>query len=258
MAMFAYIDDSGSDPSQPLYVLGGLILPEETWAIFADDWKHVLGSDPAIEYFKGSEVWDKQKGPFAALTTRERSAKVDALADVIFTYKPLAIACHVEWEIFKEFSDANALVPELDDPYFFLFFALHAQVIQTSRQILRFSPVNFVFDEQGEVGNKVQLWYSLFLAKCVPQMLALLGRDWPAFGDEKKDVQLQAADMFAWYRRRNVLGSLGHESHQRIWERFRETCFTGILQKPQLFNMARDLNAFASFYDGGEMPVFKG
>ena len=82
MAIFAYVDDSGSDPSQPLYVLGGLMLPEDTWQIFSVDWKHVLRSEPSIDYFKASEVWDKDKGPFKEFTTKQRSAKVDALADL--------------------------------------------------------------------------------------------------------------------------------------------------------------------------------
>ena len=124
MAVYGFVDDSGSEPSQPVYVLGGLILPAEAWPIFAADWSHVLSSAPKIDHFKGSEVWDSRKGPFAGLTTKERSAKVDSLADVIFTYKPLSVSARVEWPIFKQFSNRYNLDEEFNDPYFFLFFAL--------------------------------------------------------------------------------------------------------------------------------------
>src|SRR5208337_2282665 len=92
----------------------------------------------------------------------------------------------------------------------------------------RFSNVNFVFDEQGLVGLHAQLWYSVFLSYCTDGVKALLGNR-PMFGDEKLLLPLQAADMFAWYQRRSALGSLGHESHQRIWDRFRALQYSTLM-----------------------------
>jgi hypothetical protein len=92
MPFYAYVDDSGSDPSSPTYVLGGLVHLADAWEGFSVDWKHVLDSPPPIEYFKGSEVWDQKKGPFAGLTIPERTTKVERLAHISilnFTYKPL-------------------------------------------------------------------------------------------------------------------------------------------------------------------------
>jgi hypothetical protein len=65
MPLTAYVDDSGSDLPSPIYVLGGVVLPEPWWKQASGDWSGVLRSHPTIEYFKASEVWDRQKGQFA-------------------------------------------------------------------------------------------------------------------------------------------------------------------------------------------------
>jgi hypothetical protein len=240
MATFAYVDDSGSEPSQPLYVLGGLILPEDTWKIFSDDWKHVLHSDPIIDYFKASEVWDKEKGPFKEFTTKQRSGKVDALADIISTYRPLSISARVEWSVFRGFSERYKLDDELNDPYFFLFFSLISQVVILGNENARFANVNFVFDKQGRVGVHARLWYAVLHTYCSNAVRALLGQR-PDSADEQNELPLQGADMFAWYQRRSVLGNLGHESHQRVWDIFKTLHCSIVLEDDNLQRIADDL-----------------
>lgn len=246
MALVAYVDDSGSSPSEPVYVLGGLVLPSEMWDVFSPDWKAVLNSPPRIEYFKGAEVWDRSKGPFVTLTTGERMAKVEALVDTLITYRPLAISCRVEWAVFKKFRAANRIEPELDDPYFFLFFAIIAQMISLGSKETKFDKVNFVFDNQNAIGNHVQMWYAVFLQRATERVAQHLGSEWPDFGDEKLVMPLQAADMFAWYQRRSALGNLGHESHVRIWERFTKLQFSTLLEYTELLNIANGLSAIAT------------
>lgn len=245
MALAAYVDDSGSSPNDPVYVLGGLTLPAEAWDVFSPHWKAALDSSPSIEYFKGSEVWDRTKGPFMNLTTPERMFKVEALADTLLTYKPLAISCRVEWQVFNKFVAEVSIEPELRDPYFFLFFGLIGQMVVLAHKSPRFSSVDFIFDNQNEIGQRVQAWYSVFVSRCTERVLALLGKKWPEFGDERKTMPLQAADMFAWYQRRSALGNLGHESHVRLWERFRRIQYSVILDYEHLYNIARDLSVVA-------------
>jgi Protein of unknown function (DUF3800) len=249
MAMFAFIDDSGSSAGEPVYVLGGLVAFTDTWEVFAGDWHHVLKAHPPIEYFKASEVWDQSKGEFAAFTTAERMAKVEALADVIFTYKPLAIACRLEWSTFKRFRAAYPLIEDLDDPYVFLFFACIAQMATIAEEVPKFTGVNFIFDGQNKIGRNVRLWYLVFYQRCAERLRSLLSPNLPEFEDEKIVLPLQGADMFAWYRRRSVLNSLGHESHQRLWKRFEPLCHSVILDECHLVKIANDLSLLASFYE---------
>jgi hypothetical protein len=241
MATYAFIDDSGSDPTAPVYVLGGLVLPEESWRLVIADWQHVLDSEPCIEYFKGSEVWDRQKGPFKDLTTEERSRKVEALVDVIETYKPLMLSTRLDWDIFRRFKDSVRLEPEFEDPYFFLFFSLIAQMLSLGVREPKFSRVNFVFDDQGLIGTYSLLWYEFLLHRIDPKLRAVLGDRWPDFGDEKKVLPLQAADLAAWYQRRSALGTLGHETHIRAWERISAISHSNNLFEESLHNIARDM-----------------
>jgi len=249
MPMVAYVDDSGSEPSQPVYVLGGLILPDTTWSIFSADWDHVLQSSPAIDYFKASEVWDREKGQFANFTTQERIDKVNSFADVVFEYKPLAIACRLEWPIFEKFRAAYPLIEELNDPYVFLFFACITRMVILAQDVPKFGKVNFVFDDQNKIGRNVQLWYQIFYARCTERVRALLSPNLPVFEDEKLTLPLQGADMFAWYRRRSVLNSLGRESHKRLWARFEPMCLSVVLDECHLRKIATDLSLFASLYE---------
>src|SRR6266851_757494 len=56
MPFQAYIDDSGSEPQSPVFVLGGFIAPHEKWASFSEEWQAALDQDPKLEYFKMTEA----------------------------------------------------------------------------------------------------------------------------------------------------------------------------------------------------------
>jgi hypothetical protein len=248
VALYAYVDDSGSSPNEPIYVLGGLILPDEMWSMFSNDWKSVRDQPPSIEYFKASEVWDRTKGPFRDMTAMQRRNKVDSFSDVITTYKPLTISCSLKWDTFNSFSKSVRLIPELDDPYFFLFFGIIGQMLQLGKDEPLFRSINFVFDSQNKIEKRVKLWYAVFLRNATDAVLQLLGERWPEFSDEKITMPLQGADLFAWYQRRSSLKNLGDPFHVNVWERIRKDRFyaTEIATAGNLHSMATDLRALIS------------
>jgi hypothetical protein len=242
MAMYAFVDDSGSEPSQPYFVLGGLILPEETWWIFEQDWKHVLRSAPTIDYWKSSELWDRAKGPFKSLSTKERVAKLDAFSDIIFTYRPLAISTRMSWEVFNNVILRFSIPSEARNPYAFLFIGLLTQVAKISLVEPKFSKTNFVFDEQGKVGeDSLNLYRELWHDYMGDGTKELLGDFEPEFHDEKKVVQLQAADLFAWHHRRSILGTIGYDHHQRVWDRFRPILASTYMEESDVVKMGTDI-----------------
>ena len=218
LALKGYIDDSGSEPSSPVYVLGGLVLPVGWWNQIIADWDAVLKSAPRVEYFKGSEVWDRVKGPFRALSDQERMAKVDALADILAEHHPAAFSLRVEWSVFRAFTEAVPIHPDKNDPYFFLFYGMIAQMSLWSHKEPNFGPVDIIFDNQNKIGDKALGWYDFFKANTTPETQGMLGKK-PEFKDEKEELPLQAADMFAWYRRRHAIGTLHREWHNNVWQR---------------------------------------
>lgn len=62
-------------------------------------------------------------------------------------------------------------------------------------------PVEFIFDEQDGISLDVQLWFDA-MKGALPRKIRKLISGTPLFRNDKDMVQLQAADMLAWYLRR--------------------------------------------------------
>lgn len=241
MCLQAYIDDSGSEPSSPAYVLGGIVLPAGWWCHVSQEWRSVLQTFPPIEYYKGSEVWDREKGQFARLSDDDRRAKVEALADVICEYHPMAFSLSLRWDDFREFSKDIRLDPDKSNPYFFLFYGVVAFMAIWGKKEENFTAVDCIFDNQNSIGEKARNWYEFFKQKTTNEIQATLGKK-PEFADEKVVLPLQSADMFAWYRRRDVAGALCNSWNQGIWQRLSQYHHSVVMEPSHLMKMARDLD----------------
>jgi hypothetical protein len=215
-----YVDDSGSEPGSPIYILGSLCLPKPLWKRVSEEWGGVLSATPSVGYFKASEVWErneKKASPFVKLTTEERVAKVSALVDVLSRHDPLTASFQIEWPVFLRFTKTYSLPKGMDNPYFYLYYG--AILLQSEWGIRVGNPtaVDFVFDNHGSIGDEVKAWYPTFKSSCSPEIKDRLGSD-PKFCDEKVVIPLQAADLFAWYARRNALNALSNDWHKNVWD----------------------------------------
>jgi hypothetical protein len=144
-------------------------------------------------------------------------ALVNALVDVLCTSHPLALSVSLEWKVFEDFRSANNLLPIGHDPYFFLYYGMISLAARCAAREANSTPIDFVFDNQGKVGESVLGWYKFF-ADRIPEGL-ILGKT-PIFGDEKRCLPLQGADLFAWYGRRNALNAFNPEWkwQENVWE----------------------------------------
>lgn len=217
MSLFALIDDSGSDPTDPVYVLGGFAAPLEWWAELSVGWTKVLLSEPKLDYYKASEVWDWNKGAFKNFSKDQRLAKIEALVDVIGEYGLIPLTCRVRWSEFKHFNNSVDLPRECRNPYFFLFYGIISQMMVLMHETGGAMPTHFVFDEHRKIGKDVCRWYQHFHDIGNDEWQKLLGFE-PQFMDEKMMPPLQCADMLSWYQRRFILGSL-NEWDLGIWKR---------------------------------------
>jgi hypothetical protein len=240
MGLTTYVDDSGSDPSSPVYVLGGVCLPSSWWEEHVSpEWSGVLKDTPPIPYFKASEVWEKdieKESAWASLEPSRRRRKVDALVDVLTTYHPLTFSFQLNWSDFKDFKNTYSLPLGKDDPYFYLYYG--AIILQARWGIREANPtpVDFVFDNQNQVGKLVSEWYPVFKSKCSSEIQRRLGNI-PRFDDEKTCVPLQCADMFAWYARRNALDSLPSEWHKNVWAQLSRHYSVGTVDMEELIKI---------------------
>jgi hypothetical protein len=195
----AYFDDSSSEQEEKLLVLAGYIHNAETWARFSDDWQVVLAAPPSIEYFKMREA-ENLNGQFGGWEPIARNAKVLTFAEVIEKHVPWSIECSISRRNHQAI--VRPVGPyDLRFPYFDAFYAVIIKLAQWHYQIGLTIPVDFVFDEQGEIGAEAVIWYEHIKSIQPPEISALLGST-PVFRDDKKILPLQAADLLAWHIRR--------------------------------------------------------
>ena len=106
--------------------------------------------------------------------------------------------------------------------------------------------VDFVFDQHGKLGKKARDWWYEFKDKVADDIGQWLGEE-PVFRDEKKVVALQAADMVAWFTRREAVTGFSKPDQQRICQSLKEYQSTVELHAEGLENMAIDLGVAKPF-----------
>ena len=191
-----YIDDSGSQGEDQIFVLAGYVLPVPQWVDFSSDWQKELLREPRIDYFKWSEAQHRNgqfagKGEFCA-------CKILDLARVIQKHQPICLCTSLSWRDYKaEF--ASKVPQEVDNPYYILFYRIIELMLQCQQEIKDYEPyekVDFTFDEQGKIGAIAVQWYYQIRSNATPEIQRMLGAT-PIFRDDRQIVALQAADLVA-------------------------------------------------------------
>src|ERR1051325_10249141 len=112
MALEAYIDDSGSEPSDPFFVLGGFVTQAGDWMTFSKEWDDLLKTPPALRYFKMSEA-NRLTGEFNrshGWDENLRDIRVDALCEIACNHTRLATHVYLKHEDFNKHI-ASLLLP---------------------------------------------------------------------------------------------------------------------------------------------------
>lgn len=206
-----YVDDSGGKGQGPVFVFAGLVASAETWAAFADEWQDCLDEKPAISHFKMREAASLQE-EFRHWQPKVRDEKVRRLARVVDRYVSALLYFVLDLTGFKD-----VIAPRFPKPFnqvyfwpfqFMVMLAAHDVIWRslTGRFEQRITePFEMIFDEQVVFGPRARLWYPY--AKCLlhPAIQAVMPTE-PIFRSDREFLPLQAADMFAWWLRRNMSG----------------------------------------------------
>lgn len=200
----AYLDDSGSEPNSPIYCLAGYLANVGQWKRFSPAWKAALLADPSIDYFKMSEAMDL-RGQFEGIPSALRDQKVFSLAEITHKHIEARINITIGRDDFDIFLKPTSDWPEVQDPYFICFYALVVMVNAFHRRIgLPDVEIDFIFDEQGNIGKRAVGWWDILLHQAGPDRAKLLGSA-PIFRNDRKFLPLQAADMYAWVIRDRLI-----------------------------------------------------
>ena len=202
----ACIDDSGSEPQSPTFVLAGFLANVTQWERFTNAWEAKLHEHPRIEYLKMSEAMGLHN-QFENFNEEQRDRKVTALAGLAHDHIEARVDCVIERAIYDELIKPfgrrrNKIVK---DPFFLCFYAL---VVEVSNFHLRLGipklDLRFVFDTHGKIGRRAKRYWDGARVEMDPDRAALLAPE-PHFEDDKIFNPLQAADMYAWIIRDRLL-----------------------------------------------------
>jgi hypothetical protein len=213
MVFQVFIDDSGSEPQSPIFVLAGFIASHDNWARFADDWQTGLDKPPKLDYFKMSEAaW--LRGQFSrerGWTETKRDNRVTAFASMILKHAAVRVETTMRHD---EFSRYIASIPAvhrslyIDHPYAMLFFQAIMTVAAHQDRFGMVEPCAFIFDKQIGFSDEVNRVWSRFKAsldKSTTSDLAKFVGSRPIFRGEMEFLPLQAADLCAWQLRNHYV-----------------------------------------------------
>ena len=198
----AYMDDSGSEGTGPVFVLAGYAAPIKVWKAFSSEWEQTLAKPPALPYFKMREA-RRLHDCFEGWSEKERDQRIAELSGVI-SKQPIisGLVLVMSWADFRQ---AKAEHPEVTDcrPYDMLFHGLMATTTRLLVEERSREPIEYVFDEQEGAGERAILTYKQ-IRSVLPPAQANLVVGSPRMENDKIVLPLQAADLLAWQVRRYV------------------------------------------------------
>ena len=203
-----WIDESESRGKLSTFTLAGFIGRAEEWAAFSDDWTAALHADPRIPYLstrqaEGRTSWfrgDKEK----------RDKKILTLTRTIQPYDFTLVYVSIDLNAYRELYPPVP-VPEVSrktkayrrlqtlaaSPYAFCFLLICTAICNEALDRGVTDRIELFFDEHEIWKPRVRDWWPIFLTSLKPREKAIMPID-PLFRDDKEEMPLQLADLFAW------------------------------------------------------------
>lgn len=195
----AFCDDSSGAKSGRILLLSALLHTVPAWSRFTEDWEKALRERPSIRHFHMRKA-RAFEGEFEGWKEIDRDLKIIALTEVILRHRPHVVSVWLS----TESHDATVRQVAPSDLRHAFSLAFQA-IIQTVAEYQLYKgisvPADFVFDNEGDIGNEALLWYPAIKANVPPEVRALMGAT-PVFRDDEEVLPLQAADLVAWHKRR--------------------------------------------------------
>jgi hypothetical protein len=191
----AFCDGSkGTEPGKIL-LLSALVHTVPAWEKFSNDWEAALKVPPRLEHFHMRKFRQ-----LAGWKPIDRDLKIISLTEVILKHQPHVVSCWLSTESYN--ATVRQVAPsDLRHVFSLAFHAILHTVGEYQIQRRIATPVDFVFDEEGDVGDEALIWYPAIKETAPPRVRALMGAT-PVFRDDEEVPPLQAADLVAWHKRR--------------------------------------------------------
>lgn len=206
----AFTDDSASETGDRRLFMAGYLNHAEKWARFAEAWDEELRAAPAIDHLHMVEAYNL-RGQFdfrRGWTAERRDGKLRDLSRVIRHFEPLSFEFSINRE--KFYRDLKPVSPRgMQSPHFTLCFFVVAGLANFAASQNGNIPIDFIFDAQDGVSGDVVMFFEDMI-RVLPKKSKRLINGTPIFRSDLQFTQLQAADMLAWYLRRQ------HETGEKM------------------------------------------
>src|SRR5215831_17634198 len=163
----AVIDDSGSEPIKPHFILAGFVAPAKSWAALADDWGRALDEAPKLDYFKMTEAasmagqFHKRRG----WTEDKRDDRIITLTRIIRKHVSIRIHAKILNDHFNNYIRSIPIPGRMlfsDSPYILLFQQIILAMAVRGDLYGATTPCEFIFDTQVGFSAEAQAQWPQF------------------------------------------------------------------------------------------------
>jgi hypothetical protein len=184
----AYFDDSTD--SKNALIFAGYLSSAERWSRFSSEWSELLNLQPRMDAFKMRLM----KGSMERAMFHYR---------VVERHQLVGIGCAIPIAPLAKVVTEMGLDPDWANPYYLAWRAVITLSLEGSRMIGLNEPIEFVFDEQSEKNTVMKGWEYFY--GNAPRKIQKRINGSPRFKSDTEVVPLQAADLLAWWSRKQYL-----------------------------------------------------
>src|ERR1017187_8242419 len=211
VVLHGFVDDSRTSDGSGhtnVFVLGGFLATADDWIQFSDEWEDTCDREPKTLDWHMAEAF-RIKGRYHWRNETDRDARIRELVTVVLKHTKYRVDCVVSAGNYDRIVKGR-LPAEIDDPYFVCYYVVILAVAHYMNQANLYGKVDFIFDDQGPLGDRVARWYYWVKDHVPPEIQSRLGST-PIFRHDRDVLPLKAADMYAWQIRRHLAQEQPHD-----------------------------------------------
>jgi hypothetical protein len=192
LMLAAYVDDSGSEGSGPVFVLAGYVSDTNRWKRFSDQWQMALDIPPRLEIVKIQHAFRPEEG-WARLNKTQIDERLKRFASIIHKHVDFGVVVFSSWDDIRRVKRDLFGSERVKFPWYnMLFHGVMATVVAHLQVHKIKDKVDFIFDEQGILGKIANAQFDeIFKTLPVEMQQSIGGR--PIHRSDKEILPLQAA-----------------------------------------------------------------
>jgi hypothetical protein len=189
MVLKAFFD--GSTEAGEALIFAGYMASVETWAKFSEDWSELLAVSPSIN------------PPFKMKSFSRNLDRAEIQYQAIARAGLAGIGCAIPIRPLVKVADEIGLPKKWKNPYYLAWRIIITEAIRGANILGSQEPIEFIFDDQNDKVRIIESWDRYY--QSMPGDIRERVRGIPGFKKDDDLAPLQAADLIAWWGRKQYL-----------------------------------------------------